>query len=188
MIILREALLKDKKSIYDWMSYYSNPENSLNSGSSTVINYEMPSIEEFFNEDFPDYFFTGEQPENGMCFIIQNINNGIIEDIGTIQYTAFHLNKGIAEFDIWMKSNDYCGKGYGVEAIKLLVDKVKNIGFKIIIIRPIKQNKRAINAYKKAGFKSAKLELEKYYKPEFMEKYGCGDCGIENDEFMTLNL
>lgn len=188
MITLREASLKDKNNIYNWISYYVNPENSLNSKNLTVINYQMPTMEEFFNEDFPDYFFTGEQPENGMCFIIQKRDKKTIEDIGTIQYTAFHLNSGVVEFDVWMKNNNYCGKGYGVEAIKLLVDKVEKLGFKTIVIRPIKQNKRAIRAYKKAGFKSAKLELERYYKPEVIEKYGYGDCGIENDEFMVRNL
>ncbi len=80
----------------------------------------------------------------------------------------------------------YTGKSYGSQAISFLAEKVFEDGYNKIIIRPAKNNIRAIKSYEKAGFKNASLILEDYYKPGFIEQYGAGDSGEGNDVFMVL--
>ncbi|MFZ5969856.1 MAG: GNAT family N-acetyltransferase [Bacillota bacterium] len=76
------------------------------------------------------------------------------ELIGNIGFPRIdHVNK-VAELGIFIGNKDYWGKGYGVEAIQLLLD----FGFSIlnlhnIHLRVYSYNKPALKCYVKAGFK-----------------------------------
>ncbi len=107
------------------------------------------------------------------------------EEIGFISYVAVHLKEGIVELDIWLKSNEYTGKGHGTEAVKILSGKLMDKGFKILIMRPCAKNERAVNSYKKAGFKATSFKPE-YYREEFLDELGPGDCLNSEDVFMEL--
>jgi RimJ/RimL family protein N-acetyltransferase len=184
-IKLREATIADKIKIYEWL-FYADSSILLNQLNGIVD--RIPTMEEFYNEDFPDYFFTGEHPDKGLCYLIQLDENGEWVDIGTIHYTAFHLNEGYLEFDIWLKGSEYCGKGYGTKAIELLKEKITNKGYHTIIMRPSNRNYPAIKSYAKAGFVPIVPDLDRIYKPKYKDKYGSGDYGADNDEFMILQI
>ena len=76
--------------------------------------------------------------------------------IGNIGFPRIDYINGVAEMGIFIGNKDYWGKGYGVEAIQLLLD----FGFNIlnlhnIFLKVYSYNKPAIRCYKKAGFKEA---------------------------------
>jgi RimJ/RimL family protein N-acetyltransferase len=180
MIYLKEAVLQNRKKIYDWL-YFSDFSSFLNELQSSS---QIPSPPEF-KEDYEDFFFESSNPEKGQGYIII-INEDEEEEIGFISYTSFHLMNGIAELDIWLKSLNYTGKGYGTSALKNLSEKLFNEGFHTLIIRPCAKNIRAVNSYKKAGFVESVFEPEKYYKKEYIDKYAPGDCKDGEDIFMVL--
>lgn len=65
------------------------------------------------------------------------------------------LNKGrnnAHETQIIIGEKEYLGRGYGTEAIKLLLKKAEQIGIKDIYLEVRPENNRAIAAYKKSGF------------------------------------
>ena len=179
-IALRQALTEDKSAIYRWL-YHSDHilDHLLEKGQ------KVPSLEEFYNEDFPDYFFTALFPEKGNCFVITKDDNAI----GAISYSAFHLWPKIAELDIWLSSSQETGRGYGVSALIILIEKLKQQGFSRLFIRPAKHNIYAQKAYQKAGFRvNVTPELSRYYLPETIDRYGVGDFGANHDVFMEMIL
>ncbi|MBB6217047.1 RimJ/RimL family protein N-acetyltransferase [Anaerosolibacter carboniphilus] len=78
------------------------------------------------------------------------------ELIGNIGFPKLDYMNRVAELGIFIGNKDYWGKGYGTEAIHLLLD----FGFNIlnlhnIYLRVFSYNQPAISCYKKAGFKEA---------------------------------
>lgn len=179
-ISLRYAEIRDYETAYRWLFFSDFSEYLIQAKNSSADS--LPSFEEF-KHDYLPYFFDGSAPEKGRSFIIVLNNN---EDIGHISYTSFHLLEGITEFDIWLSGLKHTGKSYGTLAISILAERVFEEGYDKIIIRPAKNNLRAIKSYQKAGFKYRELIAEKYYKPEFIELYSEGDSGKGNDVFLSL--
>jgi len=173
-LVLAPAKPADRKKIYDWLCNWDDG----------IVYTDLPSFEEMKAEE-EDFFYDGSAPEKGMYFII---NSGE-EEIGCISYTCYHLFTGIAEFDIWLKDESVCGKGYGNRAINLLIDEVKGkLNIHTILIRPSKKNIRAVRAYQKCGFEKMTENISVYMKPEYLEQYGPGDCGTEGTENLIKHL
>lgn len=88
-----------------------------------------------------------------------NANFAIIDKskdelIGNVGFPRMDQINRTAEIGIFIGNKEYWGKGYGVEAIKLILD----FGFNIlnlhnIYLKVYSYNKQAIRCYKKAGFK-----------------------------------
>lgn len=186
MIELREATIGDRKKTYKWL-YYSDFSDYLNELGG-ITKETIPSYEYYKKEEYMDFYFDGSQPEKGRAYIIVCRTNGKIEDIGIISYTSFHLLDKITEFDIWLKGLNYTGHGYGTEALLRLAGIVRDSGYDKVIIRPSKHNKRAINAYQKAGFVEENFEPENYIKTEYIPKFSDGDYGPDGDVFLVLTL
>ncbi len=184
MINLKKASLNDREKAYKWL-YYSDFSPFLN--QLTLKNPDdVPPLEEF-GEDYEDFYFSDSSPEKGRAYIIIHKEAGFTDEIGFITYTAFHLKEGLAEIDIWLRSNEVTGKGYGTEAVKILSNKLFQDDFHTIIIRPCLENIRAVNSYIKAGFKKTSFKPE-YYKKEYIDELGPGDCVNGEDVFMELKL
>jgi len=167
-IVLVPAKPADRKKVYNWLCNWND---------GTVFT-DLPSFEEMQTEE-EEYFYNGSSPEKGMYFIIESGE----EETGCISYTCYHLKPGIAEFDIWLKDESVCGNGFGNMVIQLLLEKIKtDLGIHTVLIRPAKKNIRAVKAYKKCGFKEMIEDISAYMKPEYLEQYGPGDCGIEGTE------
>ena len=180
MINLKPADLEDRKKAYQWL-YFSDFSSFLKEMDSS----DSISTMQEFEEDYEDFFFDDSYPEKGRAYLIIREEGSVLEEIGFISYTAFHLIRGIAEIDIWLKSLEYTGRGYGREAIKLLTQKLFQEDFKTLIIRPCLKNVRAVNSYKKTGFKETSFKPE-YYKREYIHEFAAGDCKDGEDMFMEL--
>lgn len=166
-VALSPARPDDRRKFYAWLCGWSD----------RTVYKELPSLKQMMDED--DYFYNGSAPEKGMYFIIHAGH----EEIGCISHTCIHLKSGVAEFDIWLKDESVCGKGYGYQTIMLLLDHVRNmLKIHTVLIRPYRQNRRAIHVYKKCGFVPMVLPISAYMREEFLETYGAGDCGAEDTE------
>lgn len=182
MLYLEKAKLNDRKKAYRWL-YYSDFSPFLNELMVETTN-GIPALEEF-EKDYEDFYFQDHSPENGRAYLIILEKQGLSVEIGFISYTAIHLKEGIAELDVWLKSNEYTGKGYGTEAVKILSHKLFDNNYNTLFMRPCARNKRAVNSYKKAGFKLTRFK-SKYYKKEYLDELGPGDCLNGDDVFMEL--
>lgn len=92
-----------------------------------------------------------------------------------------HIDR-IAEIGIFIGEEEYRNNGYGTEAIKLLLDYGFNyLNLNNIMLRVFSFNERAINCYKKVGFKEIGKRRKciytngKYYDEIYMD--------ILNDEY-----
>ena len=170
------ATLDDKKNIYDWC-FHSETTKS-HSGPPDYPENPISTWEDFFDEGYVDYFFTGTEPKNGRGFII--LHDG--EPIGFISYCSFHLKPHKSELDIWMNSEAHCGKGFGPDAIiSLGAYLTENSDIDELIMRPSKRNTRAIRAYMKAGFEKSDKSPKDYLLDEYIPLYGVGDYGEGGD-------
>ncbi|MCE5214803.1 MAG: GNAT family N-acetyltransferase [Methanobacterium sp.] len=182
-IHLKPARFEDRKKAYEWL-YFSDFSSYLNELTAETSEGAVPTLSQF-KEDYAFFFFDGSRPEKGRAYLIILEDPNFKEEIGFITYTAFHLRDGIAEIDIWLKSLEYAGKGYGTEALKILTHELFKEKYNTIIIRPCLENVRAVNSYKKAGFKVTNFQSD-YYKKEYLHQFAAGDCKNGEDLFMVL--
>ena len=76
------------------------------------------------------------------------------QTIGTCQLLNINWRHRSAELQIRIGSDRHHGKGYGVEAIKLLTDfGFRDLNLHRIYLNVFVTNQRAIGAYQKCGFK-----------------------------------
>jgi len=163
-INLKPATLKDKRMVYEWASQTDITKSMM--GLPTFPDQPIPTWEKF-NNDYKDYYFDGSKPELGRGYLICTEN----ETVGFVNYNDINFDERYTELDIWLKSESYCGKGYGSDAILTLCKFLKeNYNLNYVIMEPSKRNPRAIQSYKNAGFKEVPLSIK-----ETKEKYGPGD-------------
>ena len=113
----------------------------LNYPNNPILNWDE------FNEEFEDFYYQESGRDKGSIMIIEEDG----EEIGCMCYASFHLNPGKSELDIWLKSQECCGKGNGTNALILLSEYLSsNYDVKDFIIRPSIKNKRAIRSYEKS--------------------------------------
>jgi len=171
---------EDKRKVYEWLCFSETTRSHM--GPPDFEDSPIPTWEEYC-EDFQDYYFDGSKPDDGQLWIIKNED----QEIGAICYSSFHLKGKSAELDIWIKAEEYCGRGFGSEAIKFFCDYLmKNHRMERFIIRPSNRNVRAVKAYEKAGFKRVPDKdkqkiLKEYLLDEYLGKYGPGDYGAGDD-------
>ncbi|MDD4568825.1 MAG: GNAT family N-acetyltransferase [Tepidanaerobacteraceae bacterium] len=76
------------------------------------------------------------------------------EFIGEIEIDHIRWREKQAELFVYIGEEDLWGEGYGFDAIKTFINYVFNVrNFKFIYLRVYEDNHRAINCYKKCGFK-----------------------------------
>lgn len=88
-------------------------------------------------------------------------SNGV--DIGLVQIYKYENDikfdkldnyKNIYEYDIFIGEEKYLSKGIGTKIINLVNDNIyKKYKAYLILLRPFRKNKRAINCYIKCDFK-----------------------------------
>ncbi|MFW9928093.1 MAG: GNAT family N-acetyltransferase [Candidatus Thorarchaeota archaeon] len=89
------------------------------------------------------------------------IENKSHEFIGTCGYFNINIKDRRAELGIAIHSDDNLGKGYGTDALIVLLWVAFHImNFHSIYLKVIDFNKRAIRAYEKTGFKKAGMYRE----------------------------
>jgi RimJ/RimL family protein N-acetyltransferase len=108
------------------------------------------------------------------------------EVIGNCGFTGIdHLN-GTAEIGIFIGSREYRNKGYGTEALTLLLDYgFKALNLHNVFLTVYSFNKQAIRSYEKAGFKHIGKRREALYRN--LEKHDIVYMDILVDEFYEKN-
>ena len=73
--------------------------------------------------------------------------------IGSLAFNEIDWRNRAAEFGIMIGDKTYWNRGYGTEAVRLLVNHGFNtLNLNRIFLRVFENNPRAIRAYEKAGF------------------------------------
>ncbi len=132
---------------------------------------------EFF-KDWHDGYFNPRKPKAGKClWIIVNKKR-----VGQVTYNEIDTRNKKVELDIIIGDKEYLGKGYGTDALKTLIRYLfNNFDINKIWIEARANNPRAINAYKRAGFKKeGLLRQEDYFRKKFVD---CLRFGILKKEF-----
>ena len=138
-IILRNKKIEDVKNDFIWRT---NEELSRLDATSPI----KLSIEEFRRcsqqeIDFPSM--------SSVRLAIDTIDG---EHIGNIMYYDIDIRKSQAELGI-MLGKEYWGKGYGLEALLLLINHIfSKTSIKRIYLHTLDWNLRAQKAFKRAGF------------------------------------
>lgn len=106
-------------------------------------------------------YLEGLSKEKHNYAIILEENDRLIGNVSLIDYDP--LNQS-AELGIFIGDEENRHKGYGTEAIKLILDYgFKYLNLNNIFLKVYDVNKNAINAYKKIGFKQIGRRHECFY-------------------------
>ena len=145
-IELRPAVAADRRKIFTWLTKSDLTSTML--GPPHYPDHPVPSWQEFC-QDYSLYFFSALGDGRRRNFIIMANH----EEVGTLGYDLLDKEKNRVAFDIWMRAEKYCGQGYGSDALATLCQYIESTyGITTFIISPSAMNKRAVAAYKKAGF------------------------------------
>lgn len=95
-------------------------------------------------------------------FAIVNKENDTL--LGNISLMKIHEVNRTAELGIFIGDENYLSRGYGSEAIMLLLDYAfRYVNLNNIMLRVFDYNKRAIKAYEKCGFKTFGVWKKSHY-------------------------
>ena len=151
----------DRKRIYNWLS--KSDLTSAMMGPPDYPEHPISTWKEFCDE-YPLSFFNASGSGKGRVFII--IAGG--EEVGTLGYDLLDCKRDRVVLDIWMKAENCCGKGYGSDALQALSAHIHgNFGITNFSIYPSARNKRAVAAYRKAGFEYVRSMNRKEQEKEF---------------------
>lgn len=143
---LRPATLADRRAIFEWLAHSDITHWML--GPPAFPDNPVPTWEEFV-DDYIDSYFESTDYQVGHAFIMEV--NG--EPVGQIAYNDITEDGITTELDIWLAASKYTGKGYGTDALLMLVDYLhQEYGCQQFIIAPSRRNVNAVKSYQKAGF------------------------------------
>lgn len=90
--------------------------------------------------------------EKNTSYVVKGIQyDGKI--IGVVGLKKIDLQKKEAEYFGYIGEKEYWGKGLSSKIFDLIIEEGKKIGVNHLYLNVISENKRAIRAYEKAGFK-----------------------------------
>ncbi len=174
-ISLRPAVASDRRQVYEWLATSDVTPSMM--GPPDYVDLSIPTWEDFC-ADYRPHYFDDSAPDSGRCFIV--VSDG--QDIGVVCYNAIDEQRRLTELDIWLRSEAHCGKGYGSGALRHLCAYLHEAySVEEFIVRPSKRNRRAIAAYRQAGF-----ELLPLTHAEQRMKFGEGDC--EDSEVLLKRI
>ena len=184
MMKIRHANISEKEKTYEWLCLSDTAH--MHMGAPDFPESPIPDWEQF-QDDFEDFYYLESGRSKGSVMIIEQDG----EEMGCVCYACFHVKPNTAELDIWLKEKRYCGKGYGPQALQLLVKYLADRqGVRNFLIRPSQKHTRAIAAYEKVGFtrtKDKERTIKEYLKNEFLDEFGPGDYGFENTAVLLLD-
>lgn len=182
-IDLRPATLADRQRVYNWC--FQSETTKSHSGPPDYPEIAIASYQEFCDDYYEEYYFTGAYPEKGQGFLIMNNQ----EAVGFISYSTYHLKPSSAELDIWMKDETNCGKGFGNDALCTLSDYLQEeLKINLLLIAPANKNIRAIKSYEKAGFQRTDKAMKTFLTEAYQLQYGCGDYGVDGTAILVKYL
>jgi ribosomal-protein-alanine N-acetyltransferase len=104
---------------------------------------------DFLKKDWKGYFSGASYKISGRSFRIKK--DGVV--VGFVNYNK--IEDGFkCEIDIILGHPDYLGKGYGTDALKVFIQYLfSKLSIVRVWVTPWIENKRAIKAYRRAGFR-----------------------------------
>ncbi len=121
--------------------------------------------------------------DSGAHFMIRTIDGDKV--IGFIDLCAFDWAAGNAWVGIGIGEADYRGKGYGSDAMQLVLDYAfRALNLHRVNLEVFAFNKRAIRSYEKCGFRYEGTLRETIYKED--QRWDMIEMGILQSEWQTL--
>lgn len=138
----------------EWLNNYEISKGVNHHTSIISINSEKEWLEKQGNEKYN--------------FAIVNKENDTL--LGNISLMKINEINRTAELGIFIGDENYLSRGYGSEAIMLLLEYgFKYVNLNNVMLKVFDFNKRAIKAYEKCGFKTFGVWKNSHY---FNGKYG----------------
>ena len=148
-VVLQPATPEDERQILEWL--LRSDVTPLLLGPPLFPERPVP-LPDNSGETFDPHYFDGTAPELGRFVLI--LFDG--EPVGQVSYNDIHERDGRkqVELDIWMRSEECCGKGYGTDALDALCRYLhERFGVEQFMVQSTASNPRAIRAYEKVGFR-----------------------------------
>lgn len=129
---------EDVEKFTEWLNDFETTDYLGRSANITTLDGERQYFEESMNKNYNFFIVTLEEDKL----------------IGTVSLEQYDFINRTATLGIFIGDKDYRSKGYGTEAIKLILD----FGFNYLNLNNIKLNlmsfnERALKCYQKCGFK-----------------------------------
>ncbi|MBE5845463.1 MAG: GNAT family N-acetyltransferase [Butyrivibrio sp.] len=147
-IILREQKEEDAKFFAEW---FNQPEIMFQCGFTDTTN----------EEEEKKYINKCHKSEDSVWFTITDMNGAIIGETGLLRmFPAWHCT----DLTIIIPNPEMQHKGYGTEAIRLMLDMAFNeFEMNRVSIGVVGLNTDALKFYKKIGFKQEGVQEQGYY-------------------------
>lgn len=125
-----------------------------------------------------------EKAENGgHSFMIQTLVDDLI--IGFIELDGFDWAAGTAWVGIGVGEREYRGKGFGTDAMKVLLHYAfTEMNLHRVNLNVFDFNRRAVRSYEKAGFKYEGTERERIFKED--QRWDVIDMGILKSDWELM--
>ena len=150
-VTLRPLSLNDVKNFCEWL------DDGEVTTFLTVHEMPKPSIKEE-----REWITKAKSSKTGVHLAIDAVDGQHIGSISLLNINQYHKN---AEFGIMIGHKKYWGRGYGTEAIKLMIDYgFKKLKLHKISLNFIAYNARGQKAYQKVGFKNEGKLRENIYR------------------------
>jgi len=151
-IILRKMTAQDAAVYHKW-------RNDIDVMQTTAPLLDVYTIEE--TEDFVNKTILGSS--SSKCYLI--VDKQSDKPIGITSLIKIDYKNGNAECIIDIGEKEVWGKGYGSEAMKLLLDYgFQEMNLHRIYLRVFSFNSRAIKLYEKLGFKQEGISREAIFR------------------------
>lgn len=141
LVRLRPATMADRTMVHAW-SYAPDVARWLHLSDPPSKTLDA------WGEDWEDHYFLDGGGERGRMYLILRDE----EPVGVIAHSDVDARRRV-EIDLWLASAAHFGRGYGPDAIEVLVAFLQaERGVRTFMMQPSARNPRAIRAYEKAGF------------------------------------
>lgn len=150
-IHLRKVMKDDAEIYHTWRSNHTVMENT------------SPSLDVYTLEDTANFISSIIESPNSKSYIIQHREND--EPIGIVSLINIDYKNRNAECIIDIGNVDYWGKGYGKEAMRLLLNySFLELNLHKVCLRVFSFNERAITLYERLGFKKEGEQKEQLFR------------------------
>ncbi len=149
-IVLRNLKAADKRYFTEWWR------------DKALLKLTSGILKPISDKEIEEYFSTMLKNKNDYDFII-TLNKKVIGHTSLVK-----RKNNWYETQIVIGEKEYWGKGYGSQAINLLIKKVRRFGISKIYLEVRPTNIRAIRAYERCGFQKIKTIL--YPKNKYLPK------------------
>ena len=151
----RIHLRKVKENDADTYHKWRNNHNVMESTSLELDDYTLEDTQQFIQMIV--------NSDASKSYIIQHIENE--EPIGIVSLINVDFKNRNAECIIDIGNEDYWGKGYGTEAMKLLLQYCfLELNLHKVYLKVISFNERALHLYERLGFKKEGEQKEQLFR------------------------